>query len=265
MESSSRSLKISNWSESGVDRLTKDSLRKLLNNKIPYIRIQNFASPQECKALITEVECQEFGLYDNVMPPIERIGCTVFESYRNKSEGYFQLGKREAQKRDRIFSSSFNPLDRLISMLAGVSGRDVGIARNQFGEYYYAGLLRKIEQGTELHIDFAPAEQDDWEICDVVNQLAWNLYLQVGASGSGQILIHDRAWEPEDEAYKHGSYGYHMDLVKDCDLVTLNPQKGEVILFNTRNYHLVTPSKGTRVTVASAIGELPDSQLVFWS
>lgn len=253
------------WTENGAEFLSKDNLRKLLNNQIPFIRIKNFVSEQHCLQMVADSSDQAFGFYDNVVPPIQRIGCTVFEYERGAADGYFEQSKIEAKKRNRFFASTVNPIDKLIHSLAEVSGRSVSIARSDKGDEYYAGLLRKIECGTELHIDYAPAEQQGWMICEVFSQLAWNLYLQVSGNDSGKTIIYNRCWQAKDDKYRGGSYGFDIAVVDGCNHVELHPQVGEVILFNTRNYHHVTPSDSSRFTLASAIGELPSGNLVFWS
>ncbi|WP_256875070.1 hypothetical protein [Nostoc sp. C052] len=52
------------------------------------------------------------------------------------------------------------------------------IASEPFYGSYYAGLIRKIEHGTQLHIDFAPLEQSGWEVCTITAQLSWTLLLE---------------------------------------------------------------------------------------
>ncbi|KPV93680.1 hypothetical protein AN214_04284 [Pseudoalteromonas sp. P1-9] len=253
------------WLYDGVSELTQENLYRLFNNELPYIRLKGFFSTQECDQCIKVAESFTFGEYDNVEPVIERIGCTVFEYERSKPDGYFAKSRQEIDVRDTIFFNSINPLEKLIKMVAKVSEQTTSIAKNASGETYYAGLIRKIEKGTELHIDYSPAEQKGWEVCDVLNQLAWNLYLQLGAPCTGETIIYDRVWELDDEQYRYGSYGFEEAVVDGCNYVKLVPEKGELILFNTRNYHKVLPSEGKRMTVASAIGELPNGNILFWS
>lgn len=253
------------WKGDGIFDLNQENLSKLLNNSIPFIKIKNFFSNEECEKCVTLAQSHGFGQYEGITPEIKRIGCTVFEFDRSASEGYFICSEQESSKRNYIFAKSINPLAKLIDKLTNISKKNVSIAKSHSGDSYYAGLIRRIESGTELHIDFSPAEQKGWEICDVIKQLAWNFYLQVGEEGTGIITIYNRAWNIEDDQFKEGSYGFSQQVVEGFNFVQIMPERGDLILFNTRNYHTVSPSEGTRITVTSAIGELPSGELIFWS
>jgi len=236
-----------------------------MDNLIPYIRVANFTSVAACEELSSSVFDLSFGKYREVEPPIDRIGCTVFEYDAIGRRDYFADTKRAAEVQDELFSRTFNPLSMLMSLLSRSTGRRTTIARNGDGQSYYAGLVRRIEQGTLLHVDYAPAEQNGWEICDIKHQLSWNLYLKVGSIGSGQTTVYQRQWKPEDNRYKERRYGFDHEVIAGSEHAIFQPVVGEVVLFNTRNYHMVDPSRGIRITVTSAIGETPRGDLILWS
>ncbi len=257
--------KCENWEEMEINRLDKCSLNQLLNNQISYIRIPGFVNAAERALLVKSIDEQAFGFYENVEPKIDRIGCTVFEFFRAELDSYFDESERQIAIRDKIFSGSVDVLNAIINMIATNAGMKVGVAHSESGKPYYAGLMRKIEQGTELHIDFAPAEQKGWEVCDVDSQLAFNLYLQTPDDDSGMTRIYDRAWTEQDNELKDGFYGFSDDVIKDAGYVDFKPEAGDLILFNTKNYHQVFPSSQARLTFSSAIGRLPSKELIIWS
>jgi hypothetical protein len=252
------------WTERGARQLTARTLQQLINNYIPYIRFR----------LVSEVACHDlgqrlaelaFGSYRAVEPRIDRIGCTVFEYNAVGAEDYFAASKVDAELRDCIFSQTFDPLQMVMRELSKRTERRASIAENSKGQRYYAGLIRRIELGTELHIDFAPVEQSNWSVCEVQNQLTWNLYVKVGRGGSGRTTIYRRQWQPRDALLREGSYGFSHRAIAGSEYVTFQPLVGEVVLFNTRNYHIVDPSIGDRITVGSAIGEIGSGDLILWS
>lgn len=254
------------WATLGAEELNEDSWRRLVRNEIPAVVIRDFATPEECRRLLQYSEAIGFALYERVQPPIDRIGTTVFEHSGSSVSTYFAKAERARAIRDEIFAQSFSPLERLMGRLRKAVGTPVSVAADPTHGSYYAGLIRRIENGTLLHIDYAPAEQSDWWVAQVEAQLAWNLYLELDPVDPGMTRVYNRAWVPADEEFKiPDSYGYERAVVEGVEPFVLQPTVGDVYVFNTRNFHEVAPSKGRRTTVTSAIGALPDGKIVFWS
>ena len=252
------------WTERGAGQLTPYTLQQLLDNEIPYIRL-GLASETACHDLGKRLTELAFGAYRDVEPRIDRVGCTVFEYDAVGADDYFAASQAAAALRDRIFAQAFDPLQLVIRELARRTGRRTSIAEDHRGQRYYAGLIRRIELGTELHIDYAPVEQTGWSVCEIQHQLTWNLYVKVGRGGSGRTTVFRRQWQPSDAALRQGSYGFSHKAVAGSEYVTFQPRVGEVVFFNTRNYHVVDPSFGDRITVGSAIGETRNGDLILWS
>ena len=253
------------WESNQDYSLTKESLKMLCENRIPLIRIKDFSTEQECDNLVAQAQVFNFDSYQNVYPKIERIGITVFEYNRISKAAYFQAVERTTKIRDSILTASFNPLERLIEKIRDCTGANVRIASEPLYGNYYAGLIRKIEQGTQLHIDYAPSEQSEWEVGTVIYQLSWNLYLKCSPNNNGKTRIYDRQWQPSHDEYKLDSYGYSDTVIADADMTTFQPYVGDVFIFNTRNFHTVEPMDGQRITFTSAIGLLPNGEIILWS
>jgi len=252
------------WSDFAT-QFNRDTVSKLIKNEIAYIRLPLFASPVECEALVEGAIHEGFSPYRGVEPVINRIGNTVFEYSHISRRDYFNLNPEIRQVQDRIFARSFNPLERFLSHMRTHVAADVRVARNDEGAEYYAGLIRRIEKGTLLHVDFAPGEQPDWEVGLIEDQLVWNLYLRVSNSSSGRTHIFNREWTSEDNRLKEGIYGYNRSVVHGCDEAVFMPHVGDVIIFNTRNFHYVEPTDGERVAFTSAIGRTKDDAFILWS
>jgi hypothetical protein len=254
------------WPTLQPEALSGQSWQQLLRNDIPLLVIRGFATNEECERLVHSANTVGFGAYEDVWPPIDRIGTTVFERDRVGAEQYFADVQRLIGVQSAIFDRAFDPVERFMEMLAQATGASVSVARSSSGQRYYAGLVRRIEEGTRLHIDFAPADHPTWSVASVVSQLSWNLYLEVGAQDSGRTHVYDRMWQPLDERFKlPHSYGYSDEVVADVARATFAPTIGDVYVFNTRNYHRVDPSCGHRTTVTSAVGQYPDGSLALWS
>ena len=253
------------WENKQEYPLTKESLRMLFENRIPLIRLKEFATPQECEMLVAHAQLFNFDCYQDVNPKIERIGITVFEYNHISKATYFQSVEQATKLRDCIMAASFNPLERLMMQIRQCTNATVRIASELFYGSYYAGLIRKIEQGTQLHIDYAPLEQSEWEVSTVISQLSWNLYLKLSPNNHGQTRIYDQQWQPGNDQYKLDSYGYSDTVIADADMITFQPYVGDIFIFNTRNFHIVEPTDGQRVTFTSAVGLLPNGEIILWS
>lgn len=264
MTPASNQIKSTLWERKQEYPLTAESLRKLIENRIPIIRIKDFATAEECEMLCVQSQLLNFNAYEDVTPKIEKVGITVFEYDRISKASYFQEVEKASKLRDSIFAASFNPLERIMEKFREC-GAKVRIASEAGYGSYYAGLIRKIENGTQLHIDFAPLEQSGWEVCTVTAQLSWTLYLKLSDNNHGKTCIYDRRCTPEDEQYKLDSYGYSDKVIADVDRICFQPYVGDVLLFNTSNFHYVEPMNGQRVAFNSMIGLLPNGEIIFWS
>jgi hypothetical protein len=256
---------VEGWAGMESSHLSRNTLFDLFNNFIPFIRVAHFAAVDECEAVVREACLNGFSPYSGVEPRIIRIGCTVFEYDSISKDSYFRDALTAKAVQERIFGASCNLVARMIKFIADQTGLTVGVAQDREGRFYYAGLIRRIEDGTLLHIDYAPAEQTDWSVCDVVAQLSWNVYLRISNRDDGHTHVFKRQWTSDDMAHREGSYGFKQSIVEGSAKATFKPQVGELILFNTKNYHRVDSTKGERVTVTSALGLMPNGQLVLWS
>ncbi|MHB0920420.1 MAG: 2OG-Fe(II)-dependent halogenase WelO5 family protein [Thiomonas delicata] len=253
------------WADRVPSSLTRQSFDALLDNEIPYIRIKNFAQADVCENLVRLAASEGFSAYRDVEPQINRIGNTVFEYNHISKAEYFRKNVEMRATQSRIFSGSFDPVTQFMNILRVTTKYPVQIASNDDGEPYYAGLVRRIENGTLIHVDFSPAEQPGWEVGRVRHQLAWNLYLRTTPGDGGKTHVFNRQWAPPDDQHRQGSYGYNHCVVQGADEAVFEPELGEIVIFNTRNFHFVEETHGERVTVTSAIGMLPNNELILWS
>lgn len=258
-------LKATKWLTLNDCEMSYANLQALLSNEIPSIRVSNFASSEECHKLAVAIDKFGFEFYKNVEPPIAKIGINQFEYINAGKSGYFDGVKKAKTTYNQITSSSFDPLQRLTTILRQNVSNQVEIAyENEAYGYYFAGLIRHINIAL-LHIDFAQLDAPDWKIGNVTSQLVWNLYVKAPSTG-GVSKVYNRQWQPDDEKYKIlGSYGYDYSLVANSEVKHNIPVTGDLVIFNSRNFHEVVPAIGERITISSFIGKMPGGDLVFWS
>ncbi|QSJ20403.1 2OG-Fe(II) oxygenase [Nostoc sp. UHCC 0702] len=258
-------LKATKWLTLNDCEMNYANLQALLSNEIPSIRISKFASSEECHKLAVAIDKFGFDFYKNVEPPIAKIGINQFEYINASKSGYFDGVQKAKTTYNQITSSSFDPLQRLTTILRQNVSTKVEIAyENEVYGYYFAGLIRHINIAL-LHIDFAQLDAPDWKIGNVTSQLVWNLHVKAPSTG-GVSKVYNRQWQPDDEKYKIlGSYGYDYSLVANSEVKHNIPVTGDLVIFNSRNFHEVVPAIGERITISSFIGKMPGGDLVFWS
>ncbi|YAG09203.1 Prolyl 4-hydroxylase alpha subunit Fe(2+) 2OG dioxygenase domain-containing protein [Nostoc sp. DSM 114167] len=258
-------LRATKWQTLNDCEMNQQNLQALLRNEIPSIRISKFASSEECHKLALAIEKVGFNFYKNVEPPIGRIGITQFEYIKRDKRGYFDAVEKANKTYNQVTSLSFDPLKRLTTILRQNVSSQVQIAyENEAYGYYFAGLIRQINVAL-LHIDFAGLDAPDWVIGNITSQLVWNLYVKAPNQG-GVCKVYNRQWQPEDEKYKTpGSYGYDRSLIATSEVKHNIPLTGDLVIFNSRNFHEVLPGMGERITINSFIGKMPGGDLVFWS
>jgi hypothetical protein len=255
------------WQETLCLRPNSETLDMLFAGTIAGLCIPEFMTGEECEALTKRARECEFQDYVDVFPRIEKVGLTVFEFDRIGKRQYFEAVDSANRKIDLITRGVCRPLERVIDWLARVSpNKSVEIAHEPGFGRYFAGLFRRIEEGTLIHVDFAPMEQPGWAVANVCSQLTFNIYLDVPRGDPGVVHVWQKQWQPEHQVFKRfDSYGYEPAAVDNVPVATITPRTGMFMAINTRNFHQVSVAAGGRLAVSAAIGQLPDRNLVLWS
>lgn len=258
------------WITHSDAELSYRSLNELFLNQIPLIRIKNFATEAECCSFYNALKKSNFGQYEQAEPPIFKIGLSQFEAGELDSRGktfYFRDAQTAIEKRNEIFEvAGFNPIERLISIFSDVLGKKPTIAQEEKEGEYFTGIIRQSDKSIKLHPDYGQLNGPDWKIAEVVEQLAANLFITAPDYG-GHTTVFNQPWEKIDEASGRvaNCYSYHRSLVQGAQYKIIAPARGDLVLFNSRNYHEVEMSSNERFTVATFIGRMSDSELIFWS
>ncbi|MDA0368385.1 MAG: hypothetical protein O3C65_03565 [Proteobacteria bacterium] len=261
------------WQQHEERSLTAETLRALFDNEIPAIRIKGFATPAECADFAAAIRwgiAQDIMRYYSVKPRVGYIGTAQVE-YRwgHKRDDYFIAVKQAWADWHKIIARTWNPLERFMQTLRDESGQDVRIADEPGRGDLFAGIIRLASNGVGRHVDYAPLNTPDYAIASVNGQLGWNLFVDAPGEG-GVTTVHNRPWNVQPEAGKDPpmSYGLDDNHVAGAEAFTYAPVAGDVVLFNSRNPHEVSPGRAgdhDRLQIGSFVGRLPAGDMVLWS
>ena len=256
----------SSWDVVQVDELSEDVLNGLFDNEIAAARIPDFVSPQACQALSEAVAVNGFDYYETLDPPLGRIGVTCYD-HRHDQPGYFRLAAAATETRQRLFATAGDPIPYMMDHVADRWPGTVKMAAEDAYGDYFAGVVRITVGGIRVHCDWAQHDQPGWQVANVDGQLAWNIYYDLTEEG-GETSVWRRASAPDIEKFAKGAFGfYDPESVQQYEHRQIDPRKGELVIFSSRNAHAVNPTSGAgrRISAASFIGRLPDGSIIFWS
>lgn len=258
----------STWTHAQEFPLNEENLRLLIDNKIAAIRIPAFATPEECHDFAAAAKRGNMQYY-NVADRIGYIGLAQYQYRWNRTKAEFLADVPKARADvEEVFANSFDPLTRLMSKLRAAWPSPVDFAREE-GQPYFAGIIRSTSDKIDLHVDWAPVNSPDYAIGAIDGQLGWNFFAEELQSG-GHTTVHNHPWDPQVIAGEiPKSYGLDRDVVEGAPSFVYRPTAGDVVIFNTRNPHEIAPGMaapgGSRVSIGSFIGCMPDRSLVLWA
>jgi hypothetical protein len=256
------------WSRGVQDRLTRENLLDLADGGIPAICVDGFLEDAAAEAILqaySRLVHDYYDYYRDVVPRIAKCGPTVFEHQFAARERYFAEAGATKEQFAAALDGMPSPLEILQFDLRDRCGLSSRLATDRaFGDYF-AGTLRSIENGTPVHIDFAPFESPGWEMISSVDaQLAANVYLDP-LPAQGALTIYRRLWSPEDERYRFGDrFGYEDAVVGGTPHEVIASGRKTLVLFNSRCFHRVGVTGRRRLTYSFFLA-FQDDELIFWS
>ena len=257
------------WIDGAEHALTAESLALLLDNKIPAIRVPAFATPAECAAFSVAAKAGRMQYY-NVADRIGYIGLAQYQYRwsRTRDEFLADVPQAQADVQAVFDAAAFDPLQRVMALLQAHWPAPVDVARED-GRPYFAGIIRSTCDKIDLHVDWAPVNSPDYRIGAIDGQVGWNFFAEELLSG-GHTTVYNNPWDP---ALLPGeipqSYGLPRSLTQGVPAFTYRATAGDLVLFNTRNPHEIAPGTahpgGSRVSIGSFVGRMPDRSLVLWA
>lgn len=255
------------------EKLSAQAARAVLRGQAHALRVPSFFSTAACERMARIVDGSDMmGAYLNA-PEIKRTGRAFFERGRGaNTEAVLDYETNAvrwmAQMRDAAAPMQL-PIDRLRLTLDDMWPAGATVATIE-GSRAFCGLMRIFEPGAsaEPHQDVLA-----WDVSEghpdgeLFGQGAANIYLTMPESG-GELTIWPMTldYETYQRHRRPGSYGLTIEALT-CQPVTLKPQVGELIIFNSNLVHAVEPGQGgDRITASCFIGYRSDaSPLILWS
>lgn len=249
-----------------VAPLSRDSLLRLAAGTLGAVRVPAMLTPQACERITAQLDGTEFSTYDErrIWPPIAKFGPAVYDYYLDGElrPEYWQ-DAREAEEQWARAVGADDPMDTLVAQIAAswdgpVSRATVG------GQRLFAGMVRELKGDPRMHFDEVVREFPGVFDHTPVAQLGFNCYISLPEDG-GELNVFRRRWRPADDEDRIG-FGWSQTIVAREPGLTLTPELGEGIFFDTRNYHFITPNtNGRRLTIAFFVGVTAENRLIIWA
>lgn len=255
-----------------TDYTIRDSIYELSDNSLAAIRIPGIYTNNEIDVILDNIEDEGVAWYENFELKQGRIGicATEFASRESGKDAYFSAEAEWSQKRDRIFPGALAPVQRMMDIFSPEFSTAIAREPSQNDAKYFTGLIRAMKQESTTHFDYAPHQLPGWQVAQAAAQFAVVTYLQTPENGGG-LTVYNRQWQLDDDKFNKdmlhkGPEGFEQRFLKNEDSATIKPEAGEMIIFNSRNFHKVekVASSLTRYSINSFMS-LSGDKLEFWN
>lgn len=259
------------------DAILLDDLNELFNGKINAIRIPNFFR-EESEGNTGKIFSQEKSLecYNHEIKEgetiryldygVDRFGVSFNTTYNGCSiakDRYYNNALENIRNIRNIFGPKLSPFDRFRLELDEIWPGNVGIAKFE-DRKMMSGIVRVMNRpndseliSAQPHIDILPKKYSS-----LIGQFAVNIYLSVPEQG-GFLELWDAPAVHAENCNEVSEGDWRSRLGKPTKI---RPLTGDLILFNSRVPHAVSPfSGGPRVSIQSFIGLTSDGHLQLWA
>lgn len=255
-----------NWAR--VGELNTENLGDLVENRIAALLIPDFATAEECNEFSAALDNAPLQYY-TVGRPAGYVGMTFIQYMNNPKQDYFDNVAAASADVRSVTSRSFDPVSRFVELIEQKTDYRMSVAEEPGYGSYFAGIIRILSGGNNIHIDFAPQFAHDHVVGQVTAQLAWNVYIDQPPVG-GKTTIWNRPWRRTGNAEEDAKYPeFTEEELESAEALVFEARAGSVMIFNARNPHQVatTPESKrlNRIGAGSFIGQAADRELILWS
>jgi hypothetical protein len=259
-----------NWICHELRELTAENLNLLLDFKIPGIIVEGFLPPDICKVVAERLRQSTFNNYAHLKEiPVDQVGlCHNQWAHDPKSVYFSKIPAAQEIVRTTYEGLDIDPVAMVIDAIATSTHRNVGVFEEpEFGNYF-AGAFRSFRGHGRLHADHAPSHiHQPWAVTEIERQMTWNVYYSMLNTG-GDLVIYDTIHTAQNDTMKvPGDYYFPYEVLEnDRAHFRIKPRVGDLIIFNTQNFHEVLGNTdGRRISQTSFIGLKKDASLGLWS
>ncbi|HZW21740.1 hypothetical protein [Noviherbaspirillum sp.] len=258
-----------NWIRNELCELSAENLDLLLDFKIPGIIIEGFLPRETCDIVADRLRAMTFETYDHLKDiPVHHTGlCHNQWAHEDKSVYFGKKAQAQEVVAGIYRGLGIDPVQMVIDAIARRTGRRVGVFEEPEYGAYFAGAFRSFRGHGRLHADHAPSHiRQPWAVTEITRQMTWNIYYCMHNSG-GEVVIYDTIHTAENDKMKvPDDYYFPYEVLDRQDHLKVRPKVGDLILFNTQNFHeILGNTDGHRISQTSFIGLKKDGSLGLWS
>ena len=252
-----------------TNNINPADISRLVASDVHAIHVRNFVQPDVAVKLSENIMGRGYDKYENA-PSIGRIGMAFYEAEGrpDRLTQYFdQAGRHVEELRARCFPYQ-SPIDILRCRLDEIWPAGA-MLESLYGKKMYVGLSRILEPEVTFlaHHDILSKDApDSFRTHRLDAQIACNVYLNM-PDGGGDLHIWTHEIPPEEfDSMRGDSYGIDPKILGEPHL-TIQPEQGDLVLFNSRLMHAVAPGKNRpRLSLSCFVGYRGTaSPLTFWS
>lgn len=242
-------------------------LHQLFDNKISHIAVDHFLSSTQVssflKALYENPNWKRGEVvFEGLQPPVQLFASQYGEiargltedQYLENCQNYLNIWKTITDK------AGFDPYELLIHYIKQNLNITIHNARKN-NDFYCPLMGRDLDIEILPHADFGPYDGKDWVINKVIKQVAWNIYLTDPKTG-GETTVYDYFWD-ENTIIDESSYG--IQNFNQPIKIKFAVKPGKLVLFNSRNFHSITPSSAPRVAIGGLFGLTNTGEFIAWA
>lgn len=252
-----------------VEQMNCDAITALAEQRLAAIHIKAFVPPQVCAFLARRAEEHGYAPYLNV-PSVRRIGMAFYETegHAELVDKYFATARQNLLAFRHACEPYASPIDIFRCFLDEVWPPGANL-QTLDQRKMFIGLSRMVTAGTTFlahHDIFSEDAPGKSEATSLTAQFGANVYLQMPDTG-GALLMWDREIAPpEFNRLRAGEYGLPIETLGQPEVV-ICPEPGDLLVFNSRKMHAVSPGTGrSRLAVSCFVGYRGKEQpLTYWS
>jgi hypothetical protein len=249
--------------------LSASCIEKLACKDALAVLVKGFIEPELATKLAEKILQQGYKHYTNA-PSIGRIGMAFYEAEGDPGRlaTYFEQSAGNLSDLRSRCTPLLCPID-LLRCALDETWPAGAMLESLYGRKMYVGLSRVVEPGVTFlahHDIFAKDAPDSFHAHSLQAQIACNIYLSMPSDGGGLQIWTNEITPSEFDTMRQDSYGINPGSLGKPQL-HIRPEPGDLILFNSRLMHAVTPGRESRrLSLSCFVGYRGSAApLSFWS